>query len=71
MSDFRPILKQIGMTQTQVAAVVGKHVTHIHRILKGEIHPENPLALAIEAATNGAITAAELKGLPRPITPAA
>jgi DNA-binding transcriptional regulator YdaS (Cro superfamily) len=64
MSDFKTRLKALKITQTSLAAKVGIGNPHMCLIIAGAMHPKNELALAIERETGGAITAAELKGLP-------
>ena len=70
MSDFKAVLRSIGMSQTELARRVGKDPGHINRILSGKIHPKPPLRKAIVEAVGGAISEEELAGFPRPLSQA-
>ena len=64
-------LEKTGQKQKDFAARIGITPAHLSRICQGASMPSLPVAFRIEAATNGAVTAADFMDPPAPAEPEA
>lgn len=64
--DLQAWLERAGNSRSSLARRSGISKTTLHRITRGETVPRAKTAKAIEEATGGEVTAAELLGLDAP-----